>query len=61
MTRFRTFYLIDLRKRKGRLFWRWTHRTEPWREVTDIHSFLTTYYPAEWVAFILKTMNIEAR
>jgi len=54
----KTFYLIDLKKENGKLFWSWTRRNE-WEEVTDIHSFLTTYYPPDWRAFITEAMGLE--
>ena len=56
---FCTFYLIDLKKQGEKLFWRWTGQPrEQWSEVTDIHSFLTTYYPPEWCSYIIKTMDL---
>ena len=55
---FATFYLIDLKTENGKLFWRWTRTEDEWKEVTDIHSFLTTYYPPAWRSFILKTMGM---
>ena len=54
---YHTYYLIDLSKVDGHLYWRWTGY-EPWTEVTNIKLFLENHYPPEWQRKIRTELNL---